>query len=100
MLAAFLAHCPDVLHRMRARHFRDELREKLHFGSRSLQHLIAKEHEFLQHYPLCAEREFKCALIQFRSFRLTIDGYRWEPDAVRSDSSAMAISEYGVLSTG
>ena len=74
MLAAFLAQCPDVLDRMRARHFRDELREKLHFGSRSLQYLIAKEHEFLQHYPLCAEREFKCALIQFRRFRLTIDG--------------------------
>src|ERR1051325_8056735 len=55
MLAAFLAHRPDVLYGMRARHLRDELREQVRFGPRSLQHFVAEEHQFLEHHLLRAQ---------------------------------------------
>src|SRR4051794_8035620 len=54
MLAAFLTHRPDVPYGMRARHLRDELREQMRFGPRSLQHLVAEEHQFLEHHLLRA----------------------------------------------
>src|SRR5215218_2994517 len=48
MLAALLAHRLDVRYGMRTRHLRDELGEQMRFAPRSLQHLIAEEHQFLE----------------------------------------------------
>ena len=72
MLAAFLAHRLDVPYGMRARHLRDELREQLRFGPRSLQHLVAEEHQFLEHHLLRAKHELQRALVQFGGFRFCI----------------------------
>src|SRR3954447_1196198 len=72
MLAAFLAHRLDVLYGMCARHLRDELREQMRFGSRSLQHLIAEEHQFLEHHLLRAKHELERALVQPGGFHFCI----------------------------
>ena len=94
MLAAFLAHRPDVLDGMRARHLRDEFREQMHFGPRSLQHLVAEEHQFLEHHLLRAKHELQRALVQFGGFRFCICDAGKEPEAARSDSSDMTISDF------
>ncbi len=50
---------------MRARHLRDELREQMHLGPRSLQHLVAEKYPFLKHHLLRAKHELQRALVQF-----------------------------------
>jgi len=72
MLTAFLAHRSDVPDGLRAGHLRDELREQMRFGPRSLQHLIAEEHQFLEHHLLRAKHELQRALVQFGGFRFCI----------------------------
>jgi hypothetical protein len=49
VLTAFLAHRLDVPYGTRARHFRDEFREEVHFGPRSLKHFVTGKHQFLKH---------------------------------------------------
>jgi hypothetical protein len=43
MLAADLVHRPDVIDRMRFRHFRQELIEKLRLGLNPIEYLVAGE---------------------------------------------------------
>ena len=57
---------------MRGRHFRDEFREQMHLGARSLQHLVAEKHPFFEHHLLRAKHELQRALVQFGGFRFRI----------------------------
>jgi hypothetical protein len=40
----------------------------MRFAPRSLQHLIAEEHQFLEHHLLRAKQELQRALVQFGGF--------------------------------
>src|SRR5437867_1069469 len=96
MLAAFLAHRPDVPDGLRARHLRDELREQMRFGPRSLQHLIAEEHQFFEHHLLRAKHDSSALWFSLVASASAFAAVGKELEAARSDSSDMTISDFRV----